>query len=54
MDEDSDKNNLPTTSASGVKQGGDSASYLPVGKGSVALSISSGKLFILNSSDEWV
>lgn len=54
MDEDSDKNNLPTASASGVKQGGDSASYLPVGKGSVALSISSGKLFILNSSDEWV
>lgn len=53
LDTDSDVSNLPTSTNSGVKQGNDSASNLPCGKGSTALSIASGKLFILNSSDQW-
>lgn len=52
-DADTDINNLPTSTSSGVKQGGDTVTNLPVGKGSIVLSIASGKLFVLNSSDEW-
>ena len=54
MDTDADKNNLPTTSAFGVKQGEDDAVYLPCGKGSKALSISTGHVFALNSKDKWI
>lgn len=53
MDTDADKNNLPTSSSSGVKQGEDEVSCLPCGKGSTAFSIGSGNVFILNSNDEW-
>lgn len=53
MDSDSDVSDLPTSSANGVKQDGDDVSYLPCGKGSVALSITTGNIFILDSSDEW-
>ena len=52
MDTDADKNNLPTSTSSGVKQG-DEVSCLPCGKGSTALSIATGKIFVLNSNDVW-
>ena len=54
MDTDADKNNLPTSSAPGVPQGDDQTLHLPCGKGSLSLSIASGKVFVLNSSDQWV
>lgn len=54
MDSDSDKSKLPTSSAPGTQQGEDDVVNLPVGKGSVALSIATGKIFMLNSSDTWV
>lgn len=54
VDSDSDIIKLPTSSASGVQQGNDVISCLPCGKGSVALSIATGNLFVLNSSDNWV
>ena len=53
MDSDSDKNSLPTSTSQGTKQGTDDVLHMPVGKGSTALSIASGKLFILNSSNQW-
>ena len=53
LDSDSDVSLLPTSISPGAKQGNDSVLNLPCGKGSSALSIASGKLFILNSSDEW-
>lgn len=46
--------NLPTSNTYGVKQGNDIIHYLPCGKGSTALSIGSGDIFILNSSDQWI
>lgn len=52
-DSDNDISNLPTSSASGVKQDTDDVSCLPCGKGSKALAIESGKIYILNSSDSW-
>ena len=54
MDTDSDKSSLPTSSSSGEKQGTDNTSCLPVGKGSIAFSIATGKVFMLNSSDQWI
>lgn len=54
VDTDADISKLPTTSTNGVKQGNDSFSCRPCGKGSVAFSIASGNLFVLNSSDNWV
>lgn len=53
MDTDSDVNSLPTSTASGAKQGNDEVSCLPCGKGSAALSIATGKVFMLNSSNVW-
>ena len=53
LDADSDVANLPTTTTSGVKQGADEVSCLPCGKGSAALSISSGKFYVLNSNNVW-
>lgn len=53
LDADSDVANLPTTTTSGVKQGTDEVSCLPCGKGSAALSIGSGKVYILNSNNVW-
>lgn len=53
MDTDADKSNLPTAAADGVSQG-DSVTHLKCGKGSTALSIGSGKIFMLNSSNSWV
>ena len=50
---DSDVNSLPTSTASGTKQGNDEVSCLPCGKGSTALSIATGKVFMLNSSNVW-
>ena len=52
MDSDSDVSDLPTSASSGESQG-DSVTHLPVNKGSRALSIDSGKKYILNSSDDW-
>ena len=52
-DDDSDVSALPTSSASGVQQGEDTVSCLPVGKGATCLCIGSGSLYILNSRDEW-
>ena len=54
MDTDTDKDSLPTTSAPGVQQGEDEVMHMPCGKGSKALSIESGSVFILNSNDEWI
>ena len=54
VDSDSDIRKLPTSSAPGTQQGDDTVSCLPCGKGSVAFSIASGNLFVLNSSDNWV
>lgn len=54
MDTDSDKNSLPTSTSAGTQQEQDEVLHLPCGKGSMALSIASGKIFMLNSSDSWV
>ena len=54
MDSDSDKSKLPTSSAPGTQQDTDDVINLPVGKGSMAFSIATGKIFMLNSSDTWV
>jgi len=53
MDADTDKDNLPTATAEGASQD-DSVTHLKCGKGSTALSIESGKIFMLNSSNSWV
>ena len=52
MDSDSDVSDLPTSASSGEPQG-DTVTHLPVGKGSSAKSIDSGKIYILDSSDNW-
>lgn len=54
MDGDSDKNSLPTASAAGVQQGDNETNHLPCGRGSKALSIATGKIYILNSTDQWI
>ena len=54
MDSDSDVSSLPTSSSDGTKQQGDSIVHLKCGKGSIALSIGTGNIFILNSNDSWV
>lgn len=53
MDSDDDVQNLPGINTMGVQQGEDRVSCLPVDKGSMALSIESGKIFILNSNNAW-
>lgn len=52
MDTDMDKNSLPTSTADGVPQN-DTVTHKKVKKGSTALSILSGKVFILDSNDTW-
>ena len=47
IDMDSDINNLPTSTTKGAN--GENC----VSKGSMAMSISSGSIFVLNSSDVW-
>lgn len=54
MDTDTDKTSLPTSTTAGTQQGTDQTAHLPCGKGSMALSIASGKMFVLNSSNSWV
>lgn len=54
MDTDADINSLPTSSALGTQQGDDIVSCLYCGKGSAAISIESGKIYILNSNDQWI
>ena len=53
MDSDSDLINLPTSKKEGVKQDVDSTANHKCAIGSEALSIGSGKVYVLNSSDEW-
>lgn len=53
IDSDDDVSSLPTSSSPGIQQENDNISYLCCGKGSVALSIESGKVFMLDSSDQW-
>ena len=48
-----DISNLPTSQASGVQQGEDTASCLPCAKGSSCFCIGESSLFMLNSSDVW-
>ena len=52
MDSDDDVNSLPTMTTNGVNQH-DDMSHFKVGKGSVALSIDSSKIFILKSDNTW-
>ena len=52
-DSDSDIPDLPTSSSEGVSQG-DSTTHMKVARGSSCLSLGSGSLFILNSSDQWI
>lgn len=54
MDSDTDVQILPHLHTPGVQQGQDTISNLPVGAGSYARSISSSKVFILDSNDIWV
>ena len=54
MDTDTDLGDLPTTSAEGVQQDEDTTIHLTCGKGSIALAISTGNLYVLDSSDEWI
>ena len=53
MDEDNDKNLLPKVGIAGTQQGEDEVIHLPCGRGSQAISIASGKLFILDSNNVW-
>lgn len=53
MDSDADVSSLPTSSQNGVKQQNDDVVHLRCGKGSAALSIGTGNIFILNSNDSW-
>lgn len=53
MDSDDDVQNLPGINTMGVQQGEDRVSCLPVDKGSMALSIEGGKVYILNSNNTW-
>ena len=52
-DTDEDIASLPTSTHIGVKQS-DTVSHQIVGKGSIALSIESGNVYMLNSRDFWV
>ena len=52
MDSDSDLSSLPNMEHSGTNS--DDVAALPCGKGSSALSIGSGKIYILNSNNQWV
>ena len=52
-DTTSDIPNLPTSQASGVKQGNNDVSCLPCDKGSSCLCIGDSSFWILNSSDVW-
>ena len=54
MDSDSDVTNLPTSSTHGVQQGENIISCLPCGKGSVAMSIESSNIYMLNSANQWI
>lgn len=53
MDSDTDIANLPTSADFGVEQD-DSVAHQKVAKGSTALSIETGSVYMLNSSDSWV
>ena len=53
MDADADVANLPTSQAAGTVQQ-DGTSHLPTGRGSIAMSLESGTMYILNSNDEWI
>ena len=53
MDDDNDVSNLPTSSSRGTQTPDTSVNDI-VGIGSSALSIDSGKVYILNSEDSWV
>lgn len=53
MDSDSDVADLPTSTELGVEQD-DSVAHQKVAKGSTALSIDSGNVYMLNSSDTWM
>jgi len=53
-DADSDIENLPCSTAPGVKQGDDDVSCQPVAPGSKCFSIGSGSTYYLNSTDQWV
>ena len=52
MDSDSDITSLPTATSNGVKQA-DDVTHLSCGRGSMAISISSGKIYVLNSQNSW-
>lgn len=55
-DDDSDIDNLPTSSAPGVQQGNDTVSCRPCGKGSTCTVIGDGSgaaVYALKSTDEW-
>lgn len=52
-DTDSDISNLPTSSTEGEDSSIDSTAYKCCSVGSEALSIESGKVFVLNGSDVW-
>lgn len=52
MDSDTDVADLPTSASLGVEQD-DSVAHQKVAKGSTALSIESGNVFMLNSTDSW-
>ena len=53
MDSDADATNLPTTSSEGAKQDVDSTAHRKCSVGSESLCISTGDVYVLNSSDEW-
>ncbi len=55
-DDESDVQNLPTTSSPGVQQGEDTVSCRPCGKGSTCTVIGDGHgaiVYALKSTDEW-
>lgn len=53
-DERGNISDLPTTSAEGTPQDGDSTLHLKVAKGSTALVIEDSSVWMLNSNDEWI
>lgn len=53
MDGDDDASNLPTSSSRGTQTPDTSVNDM-VGIGSSALSIETGKVYILNSEDSWI
>lgn len=55
-DDESDIDNLPGINTYGVKQGEDTVSCQPVGRGSTCMVIGDGsgsRLYVLNSKNEW-